>query len=132
MAKSRRANQQKHRVLVVDDVLDNRELYKEFLRFAGYVVDIASDGQEALDKIAKAKPSVVIMDISMPVMDGLEATRRIKKRGDTKDIYVIILSGYVAGGEQFRQAEETGADEVCMKPCLPKDLLAKIQRVLSV
>lgn len=110
-------------VLVVEDYDDNRALYTSVLSDAGYAVDEAVNGQEALDKIAAKKPRIVIMDLSMPVMDGWEATRRIKANAATSDIIVIALTGH-ATNYGLQQAREAGADAVLAKPCLPDDLIA--------
>src|SRR6185436_9033081 len=65
-------------VLIVDDMHDNREMYAQFLRFAGFRVEAAGDGFEALDKARSVRPNVIIMDLALPGMDGWETTRRIK------------------------------------------------------
>lgn len=110
-------------VLVVEDYEDNRALYMSVLADAGYAVEEAVNGQEALDKIAAKKPRIVIMDLSMPVMDGWEATRRIKANVATSDIIVIALTGH-ATNHGLTQARAAGADAVLAKPCLPDDLIA--------
>ncbi len=115
-------------VLVVDDYDDNRELYATALADAGYHVEQAADGQEALDKIGARRPAVVIMDLSMPVLDGWEATRRIKGNQGTSDIFVIAVTGH---GTNFglQRASDAGADAVLTKPCLPEEII-EIMRAL--
>jgi len=115
-------------VLVVEDYEDSRALYMVVLAAAGYSVDEAVNGQEALDKIAANKPRIVIMDLSMPILDGWEATRRIKGNPATSDIIVIALTGH-ATDYGLQQAREAGADAVLAKPCLPDDLIALMRAV---
>lgn len=115
-------------VLVVDDYEDNRALYATVLADAGYAVEEAVNGQEALDKIAKNRPAIIIMDLSMPILDGWEATRRIKGNPETSGIIVIALTGH-ATNYGLQQARKAGADAVLAKPCLPSDLLALMRAV---
>ncbi len=115
-------------VLVVDDYEDNRTLYATVLADAGYTVEEAVNGQEALDKIAKNRPAIIIMDLSMPILDGWEATRRIKSNAQTSEIIVIALTGH-ATNYGLQRAREAGADAVLAKPCLPSDLLALVRAV---
>ncbi|GAC1525960.1 MAG: response regulator [Polyangiales bacterium] len=117
------------RVLVVDDFADNRELYASTLAVAGFVVEEAENGQEALDAIALRRPGVVVMDLSMPVLDGWEATRRIKADAATAGIVVIAVTGH-ATKIGIERAKASGADAVVAKPCLPQDLL-EVLRTLT-
>jgi CheY-like chemotaxis protein len=112
-------------VLVVDDFDDNRLLYVSTIAEAGYDVDEASNGQEALDKIGTKRPAIIIMDLSMPVVDGWEATRRIKADPRTSDIVIIAVTGH-ATNYGLQQAREAGAEAVLTKPCLPEDLIRTI------
>ena len=117
-------------ILVVDDYEDAREMYASFLERAGYRVEQASDGQEALDAIARNKPALVVMDLSMPVLDGWEATRRIKADAASADIRVIAVTGH-ATQNGLRMATEAGADAVLTKPCAPETILAGIMALLG-
>jgi two-component system, cell cycle response regulator DivK len=117
-------------VLVVDDVEDNRELYATFFTYAGYRAEQASDGEEALSKIARERPDVVLMDLSMPNVDGWEATRLIKSNPRTKGIIVVVVTGF-ATRDDLDRARAAGADDVCTKPCLPKDLVARVAKLLA-
>jgi two-component system cell cycle response regulator DivK len=116
-------------VLVVDDFDDNRLLYVTTIADAGYAVDEASNGQEALDKIGSTRPAVIIMDLSMPVIDGWEATRRIKADPRTADIVIIAVTGH-ATNYGLQKAREAGAEAVLTKPCLPEDLLRTISALV--
>jgi len=116
-------------VLVVDDFDDNRLLYASTIAEAGYAVEEATNGQEALDKIGNKRPAVIIMDLSMPVVDGWEATRRIKADPRTKDIVIIAVTGH-ATNYGLQQAREAGAEAVLTKPCLPEDLLRTLSALV--
>jgi len=116
-------------VLIVDDDEDNRFTYGAALERGGFRVEVASNGLEALAKIATARPDIVIMDLAMPLMDGLEATRAIRSNAETLGIPVIAVSG--SSVEQLQRAYDAGVDEICRKPCLPEDLIAIVEQLLS-
>ncbi|MBS1817099.1 MAG: response regulator [Acidobacteria bacterium] len=117
------------RVLLVDDYPDAREMYSEYLQFSGFDVIEAANGQEALQRASDASPDIILMDLSLPVMDGWEATRRLKADPHTADIPVVALTGHALQGisEGARQA---GCDAFVTKPCLPEDLVLEIRKVL--
>lgn len=117
-------------VLVVDDLEDNRDLYAVYFKFAGCRVEQAADGEEALAIVARDKPDVIIMDLSMPRMDGWEATRLIKSNPRTKDVVVIVVTGH-ASPHDLQRAKAAGADEVMTKPCSPDLLLARARQLLG-
>ena len=117
-------------VLVVDDFADNRQMYAEYLAFVGYRVAEAENGQEALDKAFDMRPDVIVMDLSLPGMDGWEATRRLKSDARTRHIPVIALTGHALAGHS-KGALEAGCDAFVTKPCLPEDLVAHIRRALD-
>jgi two-component system, cell cycle response regulator DivK len=119
------------RVLVVDDYADAREMYCEYLQFSGFDVCQAANGMEALEKAVDEQPDIILMDLSLPVMDGWEATRRLKADDRTATIPVVALTGHALAGisEGARQA---GCDAFVTKPCLPEDLVKEIKRVLAV
>jgi two-component system, cell cycle response regulator DivK len=117
-------------VLVVDDFQDNREMYAEYLAFAGFRVTQASNGKEALEQAFANPPDIIIMDLSLPVMDGWEATRRLKADRRTSAIPVVALTGHAMQGHS-KGAMEAGCDSFVAKPCLPDQLVAEIRRMLS-
>jgi two-component system cell cycle response regulator DivK len=116
-------------VLVVDDFEDNRAMYVEYLQFQGFRVAEAVNGLEAIERTQALLPVVIVMDLSLPVMDGWEATRRIKADPKTKHIRVIALTGH-AEPAHAKKALEAGCDDFVAKPCLPENLLAKIREHL--
>jgi two-component system cell cycle response regulator DivK len=115
-------------VLIVDDVPDNRELYVQYLTYFGYRAAEAGDGQDALTKAAALKPDVIVMDLSLPGMDGWEATRRLKADSTTRNIPVIALTGHALSGSD-EHARAAGCDAFLTKPCDPADLAATIDRL---
>ena len=117
-------------VLVVDDFADNREMYSEYLSFSGYEVIEAKNGIEAIEAAQTRMPDIIIMDLSLPVMDGWEATRRLKANEQTRRIPVVALTGHALAGHS-KGAKEAGCDSFLAKPCLPDQLVAEIRRMLE-
>src|SRR6476620_12084382 len=85
-------------VLRVDDYPDAREMYAEYLEFSGFEVVEAGNGLEALERAVDKTPDIILMDLSLPVMDGWEATRRLKADDRTKSIPVVALTGHALAG----------------------------------
>ncbi len=119
-----------HRVLIVDDFEDNRAMYAEFLRYSGFEVLEASNGAEAITKTTELMPDAVVMDLSLPVLDGWEATRRLKADPRTKHIPVVALTGHALEGHS-QGAREAGCDWFLAKPCLPETLLETLTELLT-
>ena len=117
-------------VLVVDDFADAREMYGEYLKFCGFRVAEAQNGVEAIEKAKRLKPDLILMDLSMPVVDGWEATRRLKADASTKGIPVVALTGHAMAGHS-ESAKSAGCDVVITKPCLPHDLIKEIKKVIG-
>jgi two-component system, cell cycle response regulator DivK len=117
-------------ILIVDDVADNRDIYADFLRFSGYDVIEAKDGFEAVE-IAQAQiPDLVLMDLSLPGMDGWDATRKIKASSKTSHVKVIAVTGHALEGTS-KGARDAGCDGFLAKPCLPDELEKEIRRMLE-
>ena len=117
-------------VLIVDDVDHGREICSEYLAFRGFRVATAADGQEALDKAFELLPDVILMDLSLPKIDGWEATRRLKQDERTSAIPVVALTAHALASAHDK-AKEAGCDAVVTKPCLPRDLEAEVRRQLE-
>jgi two-component system, cell cycle response regulator DivK len=124
------ASRRKPIVLVVDDFADNREMYSEYLTFSGYEVIEAKNGIEAVEAAQGRMPDIIIMDLSLPVMDGWEATRRLKADERTRRIPIVALTGHALAGHS-KGAKEAGCDSFLAKPCLPDQLVAEIRRMLE-
>lgn len=117
-------------ILVVDDFEDNREMYAEFLQYSGYGVAQAANGLEALEKAFALQPDLILMDLSLPGIDGWEATRRLKGDDRTRHIAVVALTGHALAGHS-KGAREAGCDAFITKPCLPDVLVAEIRKMLE-
>jgi two-component system cell cycle response regulator DivK len=117
-------------VLIVDDYPDAREMYSEYLQYSGFDVIEAENGMEALTKAADKSPDIILMDLSLPVMDGWEATRRLKSDERTASIPVVALTGHALAGIS-EGAKRAGCDAFVTKPCLPEDLVKEIRKVLN-
>jgi two-component system, cell cycle response regulator DivK len=118
-------------ILVVDDFLDNRQMYAEYLAFSGLRVEEAENGHEALEKAFAMLPDLIVMDLSLPGIDGWEATRRLKADPRTKRIPVIALTGHALAGHS-KGAMDAGCDAFITKPCLPERLLEEVRKTLAI
>jgi len=118
------------RILVVEDQLDNRQIIRDMLASTDYEIIEAEDGEQALAIIAKVRPDLILMDIQLPIMDGYEATRRIKADPALRSIPIIAVTSYALSGEE-KKARAVGCDEYVPKPFSPRQLLAKIRHYLQ-
>jgi two-component system cell cycle response regulator DivK len=118
------------RILVVEDQEDNRQILRDLLSNVGYEMIEAEDGVQAIEQAAKHRPDLILMDIQLPLMDGYEATRRIKADPDLKSIPIIVVTSYALSGDE-EKARLAGCDAYVAKPYSPRALLAKIREYLS-
>ena len=117
----------KPRVLVVEDDKAVRESLRRSLEFNGYDVSLAGDGAEALAVIASARPEVVVMDVMMPRLNGLEATKALRAAGN--DVPIIVLTALDAVGDRV-DGLDAGADDYLTKPFALPELLARLRALL--
>ena len=117
-------------ILVVDDYQDAREMYAEYLQFSGFRVAEAKNGNEAVEQAFALRPDLILMDLSLPGMDGWEATRVLKADNRTKNIPVVALTGHALAGSS-EGAKKAGCDAFVTKPCLPDDLVVEVRRMLG-
>jgi two-component system, cell cycle response regulator DivK len=117
-------------VLVVDDVDHGREIFAEYLEFRGFRVATASDGLEAIAKTHELRPDIILMDLSLPGIDGWEATRRLKQDPRTSAIPIIAVTAHALASAHDK-ARAAGCNAVVTKPCPPKELEQEIQRQLE-
>jgi two-component system, cell cycle response regulator DivK len=117
-------------VLIVEDERALRMLYAEHLALCGFEVIEAGNGAEALTTTASVSPDVVLMDLSLPVLDGWEATWLLKHDERTAHIPVVALTAHHGSGE-LERATYAGCDWFVPKPCPPDALVAEIRRILS-
>ncbi len=117
-------------ILVVDDYQDAREMYAEYLQFSGFRVAEARNGNEAVAQARTLKPDLILMDLSLPGMDGWEATRVLKADEATQHIPIVALTGHALAGAS-EGARKAGCDSFVTKPCLPDDLVVEVRRMLN-
>ena len=117
-------------ILVVDDYQDAREMYAEYLQFSGFRVAEARNGNEAVAQAFSLRPDLILMDLSLPGMDGWEATRVLKADERTRHIPVVALTGHALAGAS-EGARKAGCDSFVTKPCLPDDLVVEVRRMLE-
>lgn len=119
------------KLVLVEDNEDNRDMLSRRLQKKGFTVAIAVNGEEALDIVRQELPDLVLMDISLPVMDGFEATKRLKAADETKHIPIIALTAHAMSGDR-EKAMEAGCDDYDTKPVELPRLLSKIQSLLGI
>jgi CheY-like chemotaxis protein len=117
-------------ILVVDDYQDAREMYAEYLQYSGFRVAEARNGNEAVAQARSLKPDLILMDLSLPGMDGWEATRVLKADDETRRIPIVALTGHALAGAS-EGARKAGCDSFVTKPCLPDDLVVEVRRMLN-
>jgi len=119
-----------HKILLVEDNEDNRDMLSRRLEMSGYDVVLAVDGEEGLEMASSEAPDLILMDMSLPVMDGWEATRRIKADEATSSIPVIAFTANAMSGDRER-ALAAGCDDYDTKPVEMQRLLGKIEALLA-
>lgn len=117
------------KILLVEDNEMNRDMLSRRLIRKGFEVDIAVDGQQGVHMAESTSPDIILMDMSLPIMDGWEATRAIKANDKTHSIPVIALTAHAMAGDRAK-ALEAGCDDYDTKPIELPRLLEKIQKVL--
>lgn len=117
-------------VLVVEDDSDTRFLYAAYFLLQGWKVQVAEDGEIAIERAIESRPDIIVMDLHMPHLDGWKATRRLKKDQRTSDIPVVACTAH-AFGRPVEDALEAGCDAYIVKPSLPEDLFREVKAVLA-
>jgi len=117
-------------VLLAEDFEDARELYREYLEYSGFAVETATNGREAVDKAIGLQPDLILMDASMPLLDGWQATRALKADPRTRAIPIVALTAH-AFEDAKHEAREAGCDGFITKPCLPDDLVTEVRATLE-
>ena len=118
------------KILLVEDNEMNRDMLTRRLERKGFEVVIAIDGQAGVDMASSSNPDIILMDLSLPVIDGWEATRQIKANPATQNIPVIALTAHAMAGDE-QKAREAGCDDYDTKPVDIKRLLEKIGKFLG-
>ncbi|TAJ35679.1 MAG: response regulator [Reyranella sp.] len=118
------------KILIVEDTEDNRQILRDLLGMAGYTLFEARDGAEGVAKAAEHRPDLILMDIQMPVMDGYEATRRIKANPELKAIPIVAVTSYALSGDE-QKTRDAGCDAYIAKPYSPRQMLAKVRELIG-
>ena len=118
------------RILVIEDQEDNRQILRDLLTSADFEVIEAVDGEAGLAAAATHRPDLILMDIQLPVLDGYEATRRLKADAALRAIPVIAVTSHSLSGDADK-ARAAGCDAYISKPYSPRQLLAKVREYLS-
>lgn len=118
------------KILLVEDNEMNRDMLSRRLARQGYDISIAVDGQEALEMVLKSEPDLILMDLSLPELDGWEATRKLKQDSKTKHIPIIVLTAHALKSDR-EDAFEVGCDDYDVKPVDFQRLLKKIENQLA-
>jgi two-component system cell cycle response regulator DivK len=116
-------------VLLVEDNLHNRRIFAGILAHYGYDVQEAQNGVEAVELAQAGRPDLILMDLSLPVMDGWEATKKIKSIPELHDIPIVALTAHAMAGDETK-ALEAGCDGYLSKPISPKKVVAEVNRFL--
>jgi CheY-like chemotaxis protein len=116
------------RILIVDDYQDSCEMYAAYLTFAGFEALKARDGLEGLRLAVEARPDLILMDLNLPGIDGVEVTRRLKADPRTAHIPVVALTAHAAPA-QADSLRRQGFVELLLKPCLPDTLAREVGRL---
>ncbi len=118
-------------LLLVEDEMNLAQMYASKLSGEGFKVDIAHDGDEGFEKMHTEKPSLVIMDILLPGLDGLEALRKAKADSQTKDIPIIILTNMSDANYANQAAKEGAADYIVKAEITPSQLVQRVKQILA-
>jgi two-component system, cell cycle response regulator DivK len=116
-------------ILLVEDDQDNRTIYRTILTYGGFNVIEALDGKEAIERARHDLPVLILMDISLPLVDGWEATRTLKRDPSTMHIPIVALTAHALASD-YEQAVEAGCDGYLVKPIEPRRVLDEVRRVL--
>ncbi len=118
------------RVLIVEDQEDNRAILRDLLGSAGYVLIEATNGVEGVDLAEKERPDLILMDVQLPLIDGYEATRRIKSNAELSTIPILAVTSYALSGDEAK-ARAAGCDGYVTKPFSRRQLLAQVREYLA-
>jgi two-component system, cell cycle response regulator DivK len=118
-------------VLLVEDDRDGRQMYAEWLQQAGFRVEQAHNGLQALERAFDLRPDVVVTDLNIPGIDGYELTRRLKADVRTSATPIVAVTGYGPFTQDPSRADRAGCDTVLSKPCSPEDLEAAIRGLID-
>jgi two-component system cell cycle response regulator DivK len=117
------------RILIIEDQEDNRTIMRDVLSAAGYALIEATDGEEGVKLAISERPGLILMDIQLPVLDGYEATRRIRAVAELRATPIIAVTSYALSGDEAK-IRAAGCNGYFAKPFSPRELLAKVREFL--
>ena len=118
-------------ILLVDDDIHTQKIFETVLRHSGFRVRMAANGEEALREARAELPALILMDLSIPVIDGWECTRQLKADPRTAGIQIVALTAHAMSGDEDR-ALEAGCDGYLSKPISPRKLVAEVKQRLGL
>lgn len=118
-------------ILLVDDDLTLREMYAERLKAEGFAVETAKDGEEALQKVSDLHPNIVLLDVMMPKINGLDVLKKMREQEDTKNIPVIVLTALIQDREKMESITRGADDYIVKSETMPGDVIQKVKAVLE-
>ncbi len=121
----------RHTILLADDFEDGLDMYHEYLAYRGYDVVVARTGEEAIVQARQHRPTLILLDIRMPVMTGTAAMHLLRADESFSEVPIVAFTAQALDRER-RDALAAGFDDVICKPCLPADLVGEIERILQV
>lgn len=115
----------------MEDDLAGRRLYAEWLRHAGFVVEEAHNGLQALERAFEHRPDILVVDLNIPGIDGFELTKRLRQDERTRDLPILAVTGYAAFAAEPARARRAGCDAVLYKPCSPDTLENSLRSLVA-
>ncbi len=119
------------KVLIVDDDMTLRELYEERMKAEGFTIISASDGEEAIEKTTKEKPDVILLDIMMPKINGIDVMKMLREKDETKDIPIIILTALIQEIDKIKDMMKPTDGYLVKSEIMPKDVVDKVKKALN-
>lgn len=119
------------KVLIVDDDMTLRELYEERMKQEGYVIVSASDGEEAIEKAVKEHPDIILLDVMMPKINGIDVMKMLREKDETKVIPIIILTALVQEIGKIKDMMKPGDGYLVKSEIMPKDVVTKVEDSLA-
>jgi DNA-binding response OmpR family regulator len=119
------------KVLIVDDDMTLRELYEERLKAEGFTIISASDGEEAIEKTTKEKPEVILLDIMMPKINGIDVMKMLREKDETKNIPIIILTALIQEIDKIKDMMRPTDGYLVKSEIMPKDVVDKVKKALG-
>ncbi|QQG49882.1 MAG: response regulator [Candidatus Berkelbacteria bacterium] len=117
-------------ILLVDDDLTLREMYSERLKAEGFSVEMAKDGEEALSMATELKPNIILLDIMMPKINGLDVLKKLKEQDETRSIPVIVLTALIQDREKMESITRGADDYIVKSEMMPGEVIEKVKNLL--